>query len=353
MSGWRVGTASTGATGAALDEARARPRRLPPQATHAEASLHGARSLLDEARQREGELARQLDEQRCPPHGRHRGARAAGGRAARRSTESSRPCGPTPTSWPSASPGSRPGGRARGVAAAPRGRGGRQCRAGPGHGRGQGPARATAAAAVGVHAGRPRRPHGRPRRPPGLPPHAGSPRSRTAWRLDAEARRRRRSAGSSSTPSSGPSTRLAALVGDRLGHGRDRAGGPARASPPPDRGAAGGRHPARRPAPASAQRPSGGSRRPASGPGGPSSTRPRCACGSRPRSRRSAATSTWSPRPPWPPSRPRCPRAPPRPLGSASSSASCGSWARSTRSPSRSTRPSRSATTFLRPSSTT
>ncbi|MGV3760497.1 MAG: AAA family ATPase, partial [Actinomycetota bacterium] len=62
-SGWRVGTASTGATGAALEEAREKAEAAAAQATHAEASLHGARSLLDEARQREGELARQLDEQ--------------------------------------------------------------------------------------------------------------------------------------------------------------------------------------------------------------------------------------------------------------------------------------------------
>jgi chromosome segregation protein len=61
--GWRVGTASTGATGAALEEARERAEAAAAQATHAEASLHGARSLLDEARQREGELSRQLDEQ--------------------------------------------------------------------------------------------------------------------------------------------------------------------------------------------------------------------------------------------------------------------------------------------------
>ena len=62
ISGWRVGTASTGATGAALEEARERAEAAAAQAQHAEASLHGARSLLDEARHHEGELSRQLDE---------------------------------------------------------------------------------------------------------------------------------------------------------------------------------------------------------------------------------------------------------------------------------------------------
>jgi chromosome segregation protein len=62
LSGWRVGTASTGATGAALEEARQRAETATTAANHAEASLHGARSLLDEARQAEAALARQLDE---------------------------------------------------------------------------------------------------------------------------------------------------------------------------------------------------------------------------------------------------------------------------------------------------
>ncbi|MEQ1787320.1 MAG: chromosome segregation protein SMC, partial [Acidimicrobiales bacterium] len=61
-SGWRVGTASTGATGAALEEARLRADDATTAANHAESSLHGARSLLDEARQAEAALARQLDE---------------------------------------------------------------------------------------------------------------------------------------------------------------------------------------------------------------------------------------------------------------------------------------------------
>ena len=60
--GWRVGTASTGATGAALDEAREKATMATAAASHAEASLHGARSLLDEARQAEAALSRQLDE---------------------------------------------------------------------------------------------------------------------------------------------------------------------------------------------------------------------------------------------------------------------------------------------------
>ncbi len=62
VSGWRVGTASTGATGAALEEARERSDSATVAAKHAESSLHGARSLLDEARQAEGALSRQLDE---------------------------------------------------------------------------------------------------------------------------------------------------------------------------------------------------------------------------------------------------------------------------------------------------
>jgi chromosome segregation protein len=62
VTGWRVGTASTGATGAALEEARQRAEAATEVANHAESSLHGARSLLDEARQAEGALSRQLDE---------------------------------------------------------------------------------------------------------------------------------------------------------------------------------------------------------------------------------------------------------------------------------------------------
>jgi chromosome segregation protein len=62
LSGWRVGTASTGATGAALEEARERAEAAAVTSKHAESSLHGARSLLDEARQAEAALSRQLDE---------------------------------------------------------------------------------------------------------------------------------------------------------------------------------------------------------------------------------------------------------------------------------------------------
>ena len=62
LSGWRVGTASTGATGAALEEARQRAEEATLASNHAESSLHGARSLLDEARQAEAALSRQLDE---------------------------------------------------------------------------------------------------------------------------------------------------------------------------------------------------------------------------------------------------------------------------------------------------
>jgi chromosome segregation protein len=60
--GWRVGTGSSGATGAALEEARERAAAATAAASHAEASLHGARSLLDEARHDESALAHELDE---------------------------------------------------------------------------------------------------------------------------------------------------------------------------------------------------------------------------------------------------------------------------------------------------
>ncbi|MDQ2648510.1 MAG: chromosome segregation protein SMC, partial [Actinomycetota bacterium] len=62
VAGWRVGTPSTGATGAALTEARAKADEATAAASHAEASLRGARSLFEEARQLEAGLARQLDE---------------------------------------------------------------------------------------------------------------------------------------------------------------------------------------------------------------------------------------------------------------------------------------------------
>ncbi|MFL6205557.1 MAG: chromosome segregation SMC family protein, partial [Acidimicrobiales bacterium] len=60
--GWRAGAASSGVTAAALEEARERAADATTAASHAEASLHGARSLLDEARQAEAALSRQLDE---------------------------------------------------------------------------------------------------------------------------------------------------------------------------------------------------------------------------------------------------------------------------------------------------
>ncbi len=62
LTGWRVGTASTGATGAALEEARERAEVATTEANHAESALRGARSLLDEARHSEAALSRQLDE---------------------------------------------------------------------------------------------------------------------------------------------------------------------------------------------------------------------------------------------------------------------------------------------------
>ncbi len=61
-SGWRVGTASTGATGAALAEAGERAEQSTLEAGHAEAGLAEARAGLEEARHAEAGLARQLDE---------------------------------------------------------------------------------------------------------------------------------------------------------------------------------------------------------------------------------------------------------------------------------------------------
>jgi chromosome segregation protein len=61
-SGWRTGVGSAGVTRAALEEARERAQEATAAASHAEASLHGARSLRDEARQEEAAVSRQLDE---------------------------------------------------------------------------------------------------------------------------------------------------------------------------------------------------------------------------------------------------------------------------------------------------
>ena len=61
-SGWRTAAGSAGVTAAALEEARERAAAASTAASHAESSVHGARSLLDEARQLEAALSRQLDE---------------------------------------------------------------------------------------------------------------------------------------------------------------------------------------------------------------------------------------------------------------------------------------------------
>ncbi|MGE3620870.1 MAG: chromosome segregation protein SMC [Acidimicrobiia bacterium] len=60
--GWRVGTAATGATGAALDEARQRAAAATEAAAGAETELRGARSLVEEARAAEAAASRRLDE---------------------------------------------------------------------------------------------------------------------------------------------------------------------------------------------------------------------------------------------------------------------------------------------------
>jgi chromosome segregation protein len=59
-SGWRVGGASSGATGAALDEARGKADAAAVEAQTAEAAVAAARRALDDARRREQDLTRQL-----------------------------------------------------------------------------------------------------------------------------------------------------------------------------------------------------------------------------------------------------------------------------------------------------
>ncbi len=59
--GWRVSTATTGATGAALDEARERSTAAATAADEAVAAHHAARAELDEARQAEAAATRALD----------------------------------------------------------------------------------------------------------------------------------------------------------------------------------------------------------------------------------------------------------------------------------------------------
>jgi chromosome segregation protein len=61
-SGWRIGSAGSGATGAALDEARTRADAAAAEAAQAEATVADARAALAETRRREGELTAQLSE---------------------------------------------------------------------------------------------------------------------------------------------------------------------------------------------------------------------------------------------------------------------------------------------------
>ena len=61
LSGWRVGAAGSGATGAALDEARSRSEVASAAVVTAATRLAAARQGLDEARRAENELSRQLD----------------------------------------------------------------------------------------------------------------------------------------------------------------------------------------------------------------------------------------------------------------------------------------------------
>jgi chromosome segregation protein len=60
--GWRAGAAGTGATGAALEEARARAAEAEGAAAGAREQVRAARVELDEARRVEGQLAKQLDD---------------------------------------------------------------------------------------------------------------------------------------------------------------------------------------------------------------------------------------------------------------------------------------------------
>jgi chromosome segregation protein len=61
-SGWRIGSAGSGATGAALDEARAKAAAAAAEAAGAEATVGDARAALVEARRRETELNKQLSD---------------------------------------------------------------------------------------------------------------------------------------------------------------------------------------------------------------------------------------------------------------------------------------------------
>ncbi len=60
--GWRVGGAGSGATGAALEEARRRVDECAAEREAADARVAAARDALDQAKQAEAELARELDE---------------------------------------------------------------------------------------------------------------------------------------------------------------------------------------------------------------------------------------------------------------------------------------------------
>jgi len=62
LNGWRVGVAGAGATGAALDEARRRADECDGVRRRADARVVEARSALEQARQAEAELSRQLDD---------------------------------------------------------------------------------------------------------------------------------------------------------------------------------------------------------------------------------------------------------------------------------------------------
>lgn len=62
LAGWRVGMAGTGATGAALDEARARAADAAAAAVVAERRVREAAAALEEARTAEAELSRRLDQ---------------------------------------------------------------------------------------------------------------------------------------------------------------------------------------------------------------------------------------------------------------------------------------------------
>ena len=107
--GWRVGhRVHRCHRRRARGGARSGPTRPPSPRNHAEASLHGARSLLDEARQAEAAARPSARRARRPAHRGHRRPPAGRGRPPRRRRPRPRRSRATSTSWTSGSAASRP-----------------------------------------------------------------------------------------------------------------------------------------------------------------------------------------------------------------------------------------------------